>query len=61
MRTPGDWNLVILPWALENWLAINSLTVTKPESVCVQLLSLRVCVCVTVLTPNVSTTGPQDV
>jgi hypothetical protein len=34
MRTPDDWNLVILPWALENWLAINHITMTKPESVC---------------------------
>ncbi|ELR12683.1 uncharacterized protein ACA1_091930 [Acanthamoeba castellanii str. Neff] len=32
MRTPDDWNLVILPWALENWLAINHITMTKPES-----------------------------
>jgi hypothetical protein len=45
MRTPGDWNLVILPWALENWLAINSLTVTKPESVCVQLLGVCLLAC----------------
>ncbi len=42
MRTPDDWNLVILPWALENWLAINHITMTKPESVCTHVAPVRV-------------------
>lgn len=45
LRFPADndWNLVILPWALENWLAINQLNVSKPESVRIGAKILAVC------------------